>query len=147
MSVQSIKAPHPLLAVPSCYLVGWREHINTLPWWRRILVRFSYFRCKWSSDYSLHTDGVFTDRDVAFTVVDRKIRETGNNWYVMEVPVNGLLPDEGVQYGIYDFPSSDIDYTERRKARTLQAVEPGALQQLRKLKKQADELVTNAMAR
>lgn len=132
--------PHPLMGLRSAYYVAMRERIEDIASpWRRFFIRLIYFKWDWYSGCSIHGQGIFTDYDVAEEVAMRKRLETGKAWSVKELPVNGLLPEQAVQYGFYSFPGSDANGRYRNRKVRLQAVETQDLKLVNDLKKQVDK--------
>lgn len=108
-----IPQPHnadPLAGRTTVYYVSKREPISRLSFLRRWLVRFTYLRCEWASDYSVQSMGVYTDKDAALAEAQRRSEQSGDTWAVKGLPINTCLPDEPCEFGMHCvFPGSAID--------------------------------------
>lgn len=131
---------HPLDGLRSAYYVSMGEPLDEIASpLRRLLIRLIYFRWDWYSGQSVHDMGIFTDREVAEEIATRKRTETGKQWSVKELPVNGLLPEIPVRYGFYAFPGSDADARYRNRRIKLEVVETRDLKLVNELKNQVDQ--------
>lgn len=123
--------PHPLTGIRSAYYIARRQRIEDIASpVRRWLIRLVYFKWDWYSGASIHGQGIFTDRDVAEEIAARKCLETSEAWSVKELPVNGLLSDDAVQYGFYSFPGSKMNDKYRNRVRKFAAIPQNDLEQL-----------------
>lgn len=139
---------HPLTGLESAYYICMKEPLETIASpFRRFFIRLIYFRWQWYSGQSVHDMGVFTDREVAESVAAQKRTETGKEWAVKELPVNGLLPERAVRYGFYSFPGSKYDAKYRNRRTQFEAVATADLAQVGKLKQQIDQFTASVRAR
>jgi len=122
---------HPLTGLRSAYYIAMRQPLEDIASpIRRFFIRLIYFKWDWNSGASIHGQGIFTDREVAEEVAARKRLETGMAWSVKELPVNGLLSEEAVQYGFYSFPGSPADARYRNRVIEFAAIPKNDLEQL-----------------
>lgn len=131
----------PLLGLPSAFHIGKRKSIKNLPRWRRWLIRTVYFKCKWGSDYSFEHMGIFTDLDVAEHVAEVLRNDNPDDIYsVKELPINAVLPDAPVKYGMYSVPASDINDKYQKRPGWLPAVSTQDVEKWAALEVKFDEL-------
>lgn len=119
--------PHPLHGMQSAFYICERKSMRELSWIRRWLIRLVYAKCEWASDYCIHDNGIFTDESVAAEICRQKSEETGNLWSYKALPVNGILPERAVRYGVYSFPTSEADKFYRDHRTKFDAVPANAL--------------------
>lgn len=92
------------------YLVVKRRPLAELPWLCRWLIRVAYFRTGWASDFGVEYQGVYTTESEAHWAA------SGAGMSYTELPLNGSLPEETVQYGTHDFPLSDASALYRNRS-------------------------------
>ena len=118
------------------FLVVCRKPIEDLPWWLRRLLRWVYHHYGWAASggnldarklskeypsidlsrfqvgdtyYSIEYRGVFTSE------ADARWAASCPGGSYIEVPCNELLPEETAQYGIHDFPLSEVSAAYRNR--------------------------------
>lgn len=112
------QSQEPASSARVLYYIAKRESIMKLPWWKRWLVRRVNSNAHWASDYSNMSMGIFDDRKQAEASADARSRSSGDLWYVKDLPLNALLPDEPCAFGKYTLhshPESDaaVKYANR----------------------------------
>ncbi len=123
----------------SAFYVGKRKPLADLNWRSRWLIRLSYFRTEWASDYGIEAQAICTTRELAEEMCQRG----GPIWFFHELPINSSLPDETVRYKLHTFPGSEIS-GEYEKARP--EIVAASLDELQEAHRKLDHLVNTARA-
>lgn len=73
------------------WVVVYRESIFSLSTWKRWLIRFSYRKTDWASDYNCQECGVYDDEADAKIAAAAACKEFGGYWRAIPVPRNALM--------------------------------------------------------
>lgn len=112
------------LHVQSVWLAAKRPPINHLPYlWRR-LAKIVYDRFQWCPDFGIEYLGVFTDE------AEARYHASQAGGFVMQLPLNAVLPDSPCQFGTHDFPLSEFSAEYRNRQFPFVAVPRGQLAML-----------------
>lgn len=127
-------------ALDVLYYVGKRKPITELPPDQQEKVREAYRDCRWSSDYGIEAQGIYTSKELAEAVC----KERGPNWFYHALPINSCLPDETVMFRAHVFPGSDARAMYENLEAATKAVRVSELRALEdeiaRLQKQLDEV-------
>lgn len=96
-----------------------------------------YERIHWTPDYGIEYQGVYTDE------AEARWAASGPGMFVMEVPLNGSLPEETCQYGKHDFPLSEASPMYRNRNLSFVAV---SRERMAQLESKVEEVFRSASA-
>lgn len=122
-------------ALGALYCVGKRRPISELTPEQQEKVREAYRETKWSSDYGVELQGIYTSKALA----EQACKDRGANYFYTKLPIDSCLTDE-VVFGewAHQFPGSDAtDLYENMQAATVAV--PAS--QLRVLEQEAQRLI------
>lgn len=108
----------------SVWLAAKRPPINHLPYLWRWLARVVYQRFQWCPDYGIEYLGVFTEE------AEARYHASTAGGFVMELPLNAVLPSAPCQFGTHDFPLSEFSAEYRNRQFPFVAVPRGQLAML-----------------
>lgn len=123
-AVASSKTALGPLHVQSVWLAAKRPPISHLPYLWRWLARTVYHRFQWCPDYGIEYLGVFTDE------AEARYHASQAGGFVMQLPLNAVLPDIPCQFGRHDFPLSEFSSEYRNRQFPFVAVPRGQLAML-----------------
>ena len=122
-------------ALGTMYAVGKRRPITELPPEKQEQIRAAYRDTLWASDHCVELMGICSTLELA----EQAVRERGQNWFYVKLPIDSFLPEETVQgEWAVQFPASDAaDLYENLTASTVAM----STTQLRMLEEEAERLL------
>src|SRR6185503_4578697 len=129
--------PAPVANVTSVWLVARHPPLSEHKILYRWLARWLYERIHWTPDYGIEYQGVYTDE------AEARWAASGAGMFVMEVPLNGSLPEETCQYGKHDFPLSEASPMYRNRNLSFVAV---SRERMAQLESKVEEVFRSASA-
>jgi hypothetical protein len=112
------------LHAQSVWLAAKRPSIATLPYFWQWLARLVYRRFQWCPDNGIDYIGVFTEE------AEARYHASQAGGFVMQLPLNAVLPDMPCQFGTHDFPLSEFSAEYRNRQFPFVAIPRGQLAML-----------------
>lgn len=106
-AISTIKGEH----VKFEFAVFQRRPLDSLPPWKRWLVRAVYFLVDWQTADGEEKQAICTDEAIAKAIV----AAGGSNWFYHRLPVNVSLPSEPCKLDGVRFPLSEASEVYERK--------------------------------
>lgn len=102
----------PLTGLNEAFHVGRRRPLSDLPFWKRLVIRWSYRITGWCTGDGVESLAITTDEELAREMASRP------GGFYEPLPLNVALPDQICFYKCQAFPLSDDERARKGKIRS-----------------------------